>query len=294
MCSIIESKIYKFVVGHRKKEYSIHGAVLSGLSKPLKVLLEGPYKEAQELRVEWPDVDEETFVRFIQWAYTKNYDTAEPEVADGSNELKIAEQPLYSLTSVVTSQKHEEEADAYGYRKMKHRRRSYNTCSNCGSTYTRSDCPGSAIVKHLNERGQLIVKFLDETGEAYPTTNTIHIPRKNTEGCKDYSGVFLCHAKLYVLGDMYIIPELCQLSLHRLHVTLKEFTLYPSRLNDISTLAKYVFNNTQPGDKIQDMITLYYACIIEDASKHEGLKSLIEEVPDFAYGLISKMSERLA
>lgn len=97
-----------------------------------------------------------------------------------------------------------------------------------------------------------------------------------------------------VLGDSYDIPQLCQLSLHRLHETLKEFTLYPSRFNDISALAIYVFQNTRSEDKIQDLITMYYACIIEDASKQEGLKSLIDEVPDFAYGLISRMSERLA
>lgn len=37
-------------------------------------------KEAQEGRVDWPDMDEETFARFIQWVYTKIYDEAEPQV----------------------------------------------------------------------------------------------------------------------------------------------------------------------------------------------------------------------
>jgi hypothetical protein len=143
-------------------------------------------------------------------------------------------------------------------------------------------------------RGRLVGKFLDESGSEYPTSTSVFLPRKNTEACEDYTGVFLCHAKLYVLGDKYDIPPLRQLALHRLHATLKEFTLYPSRMDDIATLAKYVFENTVPEDKIRDMITLYYACIVEDASKHDGLKSLIDEIPDFGFGLISKMSERLA
>lgn len=128
----------------------------------------------------------------------------------------------------------------------------------------------------------------------YPTSASVFSPRKNTEGCEDYTEVFLCHAKLYVVADTYDIPSLKQLSLHRLHATLKEFTLYPSRMNDIATLAKYVFENTLPQDKIRDMVTLYYACIVEDARKQDGLESLIQEIPDFAFGLISEMSNRLA
>ncbi|ROW03569.1 hypothetical protein VSDG_01238 [Cytospora chrysosperma] len=134
-----------------------------------------------------------------------------------------------------------------------------------------------------SQRGSLIYDFLDESGTKYPTSTSVFLPRKNTEACEDYAGVFLCHAKLYVLGDKYDIPPLRQLTLHRLHATLKEFTLYPSRMNDIATLAKYVFENTVPEDKIRDMITLYYACIVEDATKYDGLKSLIDEIPDFAF-----------
>lgn len=94
------------MVGTHKKEYSIHEASLSHLSKPLKVLLNGPLREAQELRVEWPDVDEKTFVRFVQWAYTKHYDTEEPEIIFNQSSIVVepdkdgvGEKSLYSLRS---------------------------------------------------------------------------------------------------------------------------------------------------------------------------------------------------
>ncbi|POS69861.1 hypothetical protein DHEL01_v211746 [Diaporthe helianthi] len=122
-----------------------------------------------------------------------------------------------------------------------------------------------------NEKCELISKFLDKSHTMYPTSGFVFAPRKNTKGCEDYTGVFLCHAKLYVMADIYDIPSLQQLSLHRLHATLKEFTLYPSRMNNIATLAKYVFENTVPQDKICHMVTLYYACIVEDAKKQAGL-----------------------
>ncbi|KAJ4424167.1 hypothetical protein N0V82_001215 [Gnomoniopsis sp. IMI 355080] len=265
-------RVFTFVVGPNKKEFSIHEAAFSELSCPLEALLSGPYKESQTLRVEWPDIDEGTFIRFARWAYTGSYVTEEPDIildrtnvklsipsSDGSDVVEdgdnvTPEEPLYSLQSIVDKRSH-------------HRR------------------PGT-------KRHGLIQKFLDMSAK-YPTTTSDFKPRQNKESCEEYTGVFLCHAKLYVLGDAYDIPQLRQLSLHHLHATLKEFTLYPSRLNDIAALARYIFNNTQAHDEIQDMIGHYYACIFEDASKQQGLNSLISEMPDFALSLISSMSKRL-
>lgn len=345
-------------------------------------------REARERCVDWPDVDEKTFVRFAQWAYTKDYATEEPEIvldhssieipawSQGSSDpektptdrKKVPEKPLYSLNSCASPELSEEHCwnrscNYYGrsddyfskasttcatckerydtkicsncesvfsdcprcgpltatprscckkkqchnynigiyvtttYQTCLRCRASYSTkaCSSCYSVY--SDCPLCVAIMSKStkrQRGNLISKFLDESGTKYSTSTSIFLPRKNTEGCEDYTGVFLCHAKLYVLGDKYDIPPLRQLTLYRLHATLKEFTLYPSRMDDLAKLAKYVFENTVPEDKIRDMITLYYACIVEDAWKYDGLKSLIDEIPDFAFGLISKMSERLA
>ena len=65
---IIGSKVFKFIVGSSKKEFNLHAAVMSRLSKPLDVLLNGQMNEAREAVIEWPDVDEGTFVRFSQWA----------------------------------------------------------------------------------------------------------------------------------------------------------------------------------------------------------------------------------
>lgn len=380
--SIIGSDIFTFVVGPNCKEYKVHGAAISRLSKPLGVLINGEMREAKEKCVKWPDVDEKTFMRFTQWAYTETYTTEEPEIfldhsligspnsagmTPVSPEEKTSEMALYSLMTENFVQPQQDECCWnkacvwYGRTNPEPNfqptclvcRRSYDAtaCASCSSVYT--DCPNcgpvtrairsscsnascdslfsSSIIGPVTclrcrtiystaqchcgsifsdcvaclaenekqefkfvKRFELVHEFLDTSSTTYPTTTSVFSPRKNTEGCEDYTEVFLCHAKLYVMADTYDIPALKKLSLHRLHVTLKEFTLYPSRFNDIATLAKYVFENTVPEDKIRNMITLYYACIIEDAQKQDGLKSLIEEIPDFAYGLISKMSERLA
>lgn len=135
---------------------------------------------------------------------------------------------------------------------------------------------------------------MEDTSTTYAPLALPYLPLANTFASEDYTEVFLCHAKLYVLGDLYDIPALRQLSFHRLHATLKVFVLYPSRMKDIAALARYLLENTHPEDGIRDMVYLYYACIVEDASKHDDFKSPFHDLPDFAHGLIVKMSERLS
>lgn len=289
------------MVGSSKKQYSVHAAAFSQLSSPLEILLNGPHKESQTMRVEWPHVDERTFVRFTQWAYTKSYNTEEPEI--------ILDQSSIELSSPTNDQceKNEESKDIKAFEQQLYSLQSWEQtatinkgCSNCASRFESCFCGRSlygsfpCCISKTPKKSLLVAKFLDNDNTDYPTTASVFEPRKNKESCEDYTGVFLCHARLYVLGDIYDIPQLRQLALHRLHATLREFTLYPSRLNDIAVLAKYIFDNTQSHDKIREMIVLYYACIIEDVLEQDELTSLIDEIPELAPILISKMSERLA
>ncbi|KAH8776731.1 hypothetical protein F5883DRAFT_699492 [Diaporthe sp. PMI_573] len=277
---IISSDIFAFVIGPNSKEYKVHGTAISRLSKPLSVLLNGNMREAKEKCVKWPDVEEKTFVRFTQWAYTKTYVTEEPEILCDSS---LIQTPIFPTVTKTSPAGKAPERPLYSL-----------AATNLAPSLEKDCCWNSKCASYGTRNPTSYNKFLDESGTVYPSSGSGFSPRKNTKGCEDYTGVFLCHAKLYVMADTYDIPLLKQLSLHRLHATLKEFNLYPSRMNDISTLAKYVFENTVPQDKIRDMITLYYTCIVEDVRKQDGLKSLIEEIPDFAFGLISKMSDRLA
>lgn len=68
------------MVGPDQKGFIVHEKVISSLSKPLKALLTGSMKEAKEGRVVWDDVDEQTFVRFSQWAYVGDYDAGAPDI----------------------------------------------------------------------------------------------------------------------------------------------------------------------------------------------------------------------
>lgn len=387
------SRIFKFVVGPNEKELNVHEAAISALSEPLSVLLTGPFKEARDLRVNWPDVDESTFVRFLEWAYARDYGVATPKPAlDPAGEtrnnpctyLSGTKRLLYSLNSLFSPPDSDSAAMlrdccrnpkcSQSLQNVHYRlemvicircRRKYacQICSgnipgrhynNCGSAFNDCPRPSCAGSRYLSlgichnescdryqerdrrtitsdvscpfckcdfmspqcrgcssvlwecprcpfeasngnsKRRAMVSTFMNEAGTIYPALDPICELSVNNEASEDYTDVFLCHAKLYVLGDLYDIPALRQLSFHRLYATLKDFILYSDRMNDVATLARYLFENTRAEDKIRDMITLYYACIIEDVYNYGSVKSLIDDLPDFAHSLIVKMSGRLS
>lgn len=74
------------MVGEEKKEFFIHKELIAAQSPVLKALVNGRMREAHEGRIEWPDVSVDTFVRFAEFAYSRDYKEAEYEVWDGHHE----------------------------------------------------------------------------------------------------------------------------------------------------------------------------------------------------------------
>lgn len=78
--SIIASPPFRFLVGPDRKLFTIHTALVIHHSKPLGALLNGPMLEAKEKCALLEDIDDDTFVRFSQYAYTGDYIAADPEI----------------------------------------------------------------------------------------------------------------------------------------------------------------------------------------------------------------------
>ncbi|KAK2925628.1 SKP1/BTB/POZ domain superfamily [Fusarium oxysporum f. sp. vasinfectum] len=91
--SVAISKVFTFIVSPEETEFTIHSALVAKQSPVLNVLVNGPFKEALEQRVKWPDLDEATFLSFWEFAYSGNYakpiqeDEEEEETDPGDEEL---------------------------------------------------------------------------------------------------------------------------------------------------------------------------------------------------------------
>ena len=67
-----------FHVGIEKSPVVVHAAAIGMQSKALHILMNGPLSEAQTKSVYVDDVLEEDFIRFCQFAYTRDYSIPSP------------------------------------------------------------------------------------------------------------------------------------------------------------------------------------------------------------------------
>ncbi|KAL6693357.1 hypothetical protein J3F84DRAFT_380617 [Trichoderma pleuroticola] len=308
--SILASKPFKFIIGPDKKQFIMHEAAITRLSKTLDKLVNGGMKESKEHCVCWEDIDETTFLRFGEWAYTGDYKPEEPEILLDASQIAMSKKGIKRINAskpetVATSLASFKEPDeTWGHCTSAGTYTRNVTCQSCRNVYfstlSCSNCSANqyslcpqcrAGSIKLKKKQSMIEKFNKNSTYASPTT--AFTPRKNTESCEDYSGVFLSHARLYVLADKYDIKQLRDLSAHKVWATLKEFTLYPERMGDVVGLVRYAFQNTLEKDKLRALLKDFCACIVEDLCKGQGFQDLICETPEFACELIKEMSTRL-
>lgn len=264
-------------------------------------------KEAKESRVVWDDVDNHTFVRFIQWAYTDDYVTAEPDILlDASNIQTGASSTARTSKSDDNESKNrciKDKVTDESRTCPKGCNSSVTTCSahcsKCNKYFTRMTCRNCCSIFNNQcascfdaSKGVTMAKdFITSTD--WKITDSIFKPTPNTEACEDYSAVFACHTNLYILADKYDIGALAKLSMHKLYTTLTTFKLYPTRMSDILSLAELVFENTPDGDKLRLMMVHYCACIAENLAKCDKFQPTVQAYPEFCSALMAKMSERL-
>jgi hypothetical protein len=73
--SVFRSKQFVFVVGENQAAFTLHAAIIAKQSKALDILINGPMGEASEGKATFEDIEEDTFIRFCQFAYTGDYTT---------------------------------------------------------------------------------------------------------------------------------------------------------------------------------------------------------------------------
>ncbi|EEP75358.1 predicted protein [Uncinocarpus reesii 1704] len=70
---LICSNLFTFLIGPQKVAFKVHSDAIAKQSPALSALVHGGMIEAKSRRVEWPDVDEDTFVRFCEFCYSNDY-----------------------------------------------------------------------------------------------------------------------------------------------------------------------------------------------------------------------------
>ncbi|PVH90067.1 hypothetical protein DM02DRAFT_678817 [Periconia macrospinosa] len=94
-------------------------------------------------------------------------------------------------------------------------------------------------------------------------------PQYNSSSRPNFTPVLLAHARLYTFADMRLIQPLRSLTLHKLHITLKDFRLYDQRVDDVLELARYAYEHgldrtsDETIDDLRNLVVQYIACELD-------------------------------
>ncbi|KAI9783313.1 MAG: hypothetical protein M1816_001411 [Peltula sp. TS41687] len=315
---IISSNPFKFLVGSERKLFTVHAALITHHSEALGALLGGGMREAKEGCALLEEVDEDTFVRFIQYAYTGDYIAAYPEIllspsligntgSDTPTHKQICPTPPEAgdvaadavadapVEETIFAELDESSSPAttspwavFGNRDKKKHKSKWHTIIDHDNSF------GEVNSTTRSKKSELWATFENKT---YPISVSAFQPRENGESCEDYTEVFLCHARLYVFADKYLIRPLQDLCLHKLQRTLAKFTLYEERVGDIVELMRYVYSvgdGSDSMDGLRSLLAHYAACVVEDLARSNKFELLLEEPGCLARDLFRYMLKRLA
>ncbi|CZR51297.1 uncharacterized protein PAC_01172 [Phialocephala subalpina] len=303
--SVFRSKQFVFVVGENQAAFTVHAAIIAKQSKALDVLINGSMGEASDGKAIFEDVEEDTFIRFCQFAYAGDYTTPDfthipitelPDISppaaisygasttdrDDSRFIEpepVPDAPVPAAPVPVQDDPEPEPAPAdFGW----------------GSTPKKAKKPSKRSLLRQSLHDQLY------------DTETIRTilagrceVRQNSAPTEDYTTVFLGHAQLYVFAEKWGIKSLKTLALFKLHKTLTTFTLYAARRPDIVELLRYTFSNNHTPDLVDAMddlrslVMLYTACEVENLIHCPDFLSLIGEGGQLAQNLVQVLLKRI-
>ncbi|GAB1316397.1 hypothetical protein MFIFM68171_06607 [Madurella fahalii] len=272
---IASSKLFRFSVGPDRREFTVHSAIVAPQSPVLNTLINGNFSEASEGHATLESVDEQTFVSFIQYAYTGDYRDRWPQRTGAPAEASACNVPQAGPTRVDDPEPMEEPMGEPAIEPPAVKKGPYK-CGYCG--------------QRLREGRDLLLweAFRTAVNRRYSAFR----PTPSMDATEDYTDVFISYARVYVFADCYQIPELMGLTLEKLGQTLVAFKLYDERVDDVIKLLKYCFGNPTP-DTLKSLLVVYTPCKIEQISKSENFNQILAEHGELSARLVGELIKRL-
>ncbi|KAF9874742.1 hypothetical protein CkaCkLH20_07879 [Colletotrichum karsti] len=270
MEDIFQSRSIKFFVGTEGKEFSVHEASLGAVSGPLKALLSGGMKESLEGIVVWDDTESSTFLGLVEFAYTGDYSVPD---------LRQTDEPRPKhVTMASFSKKDQQDDPGVHFPSM--------------LSEMNSDRSAGAYVTITDTRLKFCEKHFDE-GRENPHENLPFARDMEKNDRTGYHGVFMHHAKLYVLADKYVAVTLKSLCLQRVRVSLRNVPGSPEFVDVLRDLVVYVYDNTTASDELRRLLVRYCVARVFWFKVCGFLQRMRKELPEFMADVLLEFTPSL-
>ncbi|KAM5454246.1 hypothetical protein MaudCBS49596_002260 [Microsporum audouinii] len=297
----IRSKLFTFHIGPEKVPFVVNSEAIAKQSSALGALVNSNMIEAHSRTVAWPDVDEDTFVRFCEFCYLDDYsppscacdikqpvETGETEASPAAALMIPKPEPELEIALSSTGRSKKGKKKKLGSQKARplddwtqfseEEKKSDNLPSD--EDYPFPEMKGKELDNLLRDKDYPLPERCSRFTEQFK-------PFSNVTEDQDFSPVFLGHARLYVIADKYCIETLKDLVLYKLYTTLKGFTLFKKRVGDLIKLIRFIYHdgNTRGQTKVLDplrkLVTLYAATKLNDIALDALFLETLEDGGEF-------------
>ncbi|KAL9622933.1 MAG: hypothetical protein Q9160_002651 [Pyrenula sp. 1 TL-2023] len=146
----------------------------------------------------------------------------------------------------------------------------------------KGDYSANLPVEHSAEE----ISRLRDIAEADPAGSEIeNLAKRIRDTTVDENHILLCHARVYIFGDAYLIPGLKTLAFDKLTKGVQRADKYNSLDRDtaIIKLLDYCFSNLHPDDELLDFLGQYTAFRIH---KLREIPNFLDIVPKVGYAIL--------
>jgi len=272
--SIATSKPFLFAIGPSKREFTIHSALIAAQSPALDRLINSDFSEAQSCHVDLDTVDEGTFLRFVQYAYTGEYDDsvvaehqpdASPDDGSGSTSGLGEPQEEEAIKDEVDTPAPESPVNWYDLKPKKKKK---------------VTVPKVVIFQSLGEKFASKTAGLNGAGDVSPQCE---ITPLRTELIPN---LYLSHAKVFVFADYWGITRLRGLALQKLGKALGEVNVMKSKKKaEIVELVEYCFEDVRP-EELVSLVLLYAGYKLRQLWGSERFREVFGRYGELAAGLV--------
>jgi hypothetical protein len=254
--------------------------------------MRGKMSESASRVVTWVDVDQETFVRFAQFAYTGDYSVPKMIVDGQFHQQKQCEKPKEvenELWSVPESLPYDSSWGTFSSasKKDKKKRKSAQF-----GFEERPESPQTTVSTkfdkaHVYALLQPRSKFADTCDP-----EIIDGPEEN-----NITEALLSHTSLYILAEKWGIDSLKMLTLFKLHKTLSMLVIDFPKVPHIMELVRHGYAGTpdlETGiDDLRDLLCQYVAANVKLMSEHEDFLALIQDGGTFVRDIWKRVLPRV-
>ncbi len=114
---------------------------------------------------------------------------------------------------------------------------------------------------------------------------------------QDFGPTFLAYARLYVFAEQYMVNDLKELTLRKLHLVLRSFQLYTTSSPAILELARFAYNddytsdhgNSKPIDKLRQLVVQFIGMHVQHFNSLEDHRSLMLRQGEYSGDLLDAL-----